>query len=408
MGKSSRLEYLQLGLHDANDWTTTPADMHYVERAGGNVVTDFEDIPRDYDRGDGQPLSELNGFSIGDLEGLALDLHGLSGSGAGTSVSSATLGSQITDMLFTSMMGAAPADYTGDETAAAPGAGATVSLFDGAGLSAGAAVLMKGGTSDLLQARWIESKDASDVTLCRALTTDLGVAEDAKASEAVYAGRVWDMDFDNDDHRHLAVQGTIKSFRRRLIKGALGNPRITYPRGVAARYEVTLNGSEWSDPGDATVPAFGAGPTQGNPIRCIHCPLWLGDTLYMAVLDALDPGLVLEARESDNAAQSGKYGFVVVSKAPTLTFRISFGSLTAPSEMNDALLQAAQGSQTALKTTYDLLWQTGRSAGQAKASRFRAASLRVREVTQGSQRAVQVTARATRPTSGSPFSIALF
>lgn len=406
MGKLTRATHLQMGLHAAGNWLDYPeAGTHFLEpETAYDAVTDYQPIPRDLERGDGQEYAELNGPKITELGGLNLPLYGLSGGGAGDGVDSETLGAGPAGDLLTALMGAAPKDFTGEATDAAPGVGATATLDQAPeDLAAGAAVALLGADSNELQGRFVEAVDGADITLCRALTSTTGVAENAKASTPVYAGRVWDMDFLNGDHQHVALDWEGPDFRYRLL-GLLGNGQIALPAGGFARIVTSMTGCDWKKLAKAN-PDFVA-PTQGTHIRTLHSPLYVGSTPYMAGLENIDLGLALEPREGAGAPND-LFGQVVVRKVPTFTFRLSAGDLTAPTELTEAILDTWRGNQAAVPGTFDLLLQLGRHAGGMMLVRFRAAQLRPRRVRQGGQWGATVTARATRPASGSPFSIVM-
>jgi len=402
MGKLTRATHLQYGNHLAGNWLTYPGSgTHFLEPEGGYEATvDYAEVPRDFERGDGYEYEHLNGLKTCEISGLVVPIYGLSAGGAVEGVDSASLSAGPAGDMLTSFMGAAPANAVGEATSGSPGTGTTVTADATTAFVAGRAIAVEGATSGLLHGRFVESVSGADVTVCRALAKTDGTSENPAASSDIIAGRVWSMDFANSDHLHQAFDWEGVDFRYRLF-GMHGTATINTPSGGYASISASLTGSDWEGPMTKANPVFTA-PTQGKHVRVIHSPLYIGSDLYMARIEGIDLGLTNEDRASDGAPNA-RFGSVTVRKQPTMSFRLSAGSLTAPKELTEAVLDTLRGDQDDIPGTYDVLLQLGRQAGGMMLVRFKEAQLRPRRVREGGQWAATVTARSVGAVS-----IALF
>lgn len=397
MGTLRRLTHLQMGIHTSgSDWTATPGSLKHVAPEGVEIVTDYEPIERPLEAGDGENFSALQGAKIGQLNGLVVPFRGLSGSGAGDGVAASSLDTNIVDELLEAIFGRAPRDGTGDTTDGADAGTGTSCVLDGdpgAALGVGDALLVKGTTSGKYYPRFVVSESTATMTMCRALTTDVNGADTPDESAVVYAGRVFQLDAANGNHTHVYADAE-DLIARRTLNGGLGSASIRATGGgYLALVLGTIDFTDWAAPATAS-PTYSA-PTQGNHIKVFDCPLWIGSDLYMASNVALDIGLRLERRMSDGAP-NGFWGHVADGFAPTLTFDLHYGSITAPKEADDTFLATLQG-----ESTQDILVQWGRGATQCVAARMPDADVRARIVVEGGQKKVRVTAIGTRPAGGS-------
>ena len=394
MGKLTRATYLRMGLHDSGNYLDFPGSgVSFLEPEGGyESVVDYAEVPRDFERGNGYEYEHLNGLKTCEVSGLNVPIYGLSGGGAGNNVSSSTLGAGPAGDLLTAFTGAVPLNFEGEQSSGSPGTGTTLTLSaTPTDLAAGAAIAIEGNTSGLLHGRFVAGVSGANLTLDRALRTDANAAENPKATSPVYAGRVWQMDFANSDHRHIALDWEGVDFRYQLL-GLQGTASISTPTGGYAAINCSLSGSDWNGPMTKANPVYAA-PTQGKHVRVIHSPLYIGADVYMARIEGIDLGLVQEDRASDGAP-NGRFGSVTVRKQPTMTFRLSAGSLTTPLEVTEALINTMRGNQADVPGTYDIMLQLGRQAGGMMLVRFHAAQLRPRRVREGGQWAASVTARS--------------
>lgn len=392
---------IRMGLHAANDWTTVPASLKFVApEPGWTKRNTRERIQRPHEAGDGHRYHSRAGRPVCGISGLSLPVRGIKG-GAGDGVSTDVANTMdITAECLEALCGRALTDRTGEKTSSSPGTGTTVVLSaPPANLDAGSAVLVKGATSGKYQLRWVVAVDDDELTICRPLTTDLGVPESPAASSDVFAcAHTW-MNHATNSHKHLFAEFEDSLDYWRMF-GLFGNASLQATAGGILHLSFSdLTGTVYDDDQPSPPLSF-VEPDHGGDVPCINVPVWIGDTLYMATGLGFDFGLQPAPRPSDGAP-GGHYGFTV-PKPPqtTLTMTLHSGTLTTPSEVDAAqraLFEASDNRQ-------DILVQWGRKAGEVFGIRLPDADLEIEEAHENGQKMLNVTARPSRPQGGEPSS----
>lgn len=383
-----RLARLAIGLHSsAADWETFPSstvdiDPDQISKPEWTYVN----LPINPYRGDGEGEPGINGAKAASIP-LDFVLRGVnSGAGDGVSTSAATKMDAIR-LVLEALTGSAVSDDSGDTTDGVDaGTGTTVTMDGAAGNTDGNAILVKGATSGLYQAREVVSTSGADVTVCRALTSG-GGADTADEGEVAYASASWYLDADLGDHKHLGVDYEEDDGTRRQLYAGLGNGVFRLTGGAKLLFNTNLVFSDWEDVASG-LSAYSA-PTRGDPTPVIDAPFWMGSSEYLAYGHEIDLGLQLSPRTSDNAP-NGFYGHRVFGFNATWKFKILRGGLTR--EANEALLNTLQ----ARATTQDLLLQVGRTPGACWAFRAPAADIMAKEIVDNGQTVIECTAELKR------------
>ena len=397
MGLSTSNTKIRMGIHNINDWVAAPGTLKFVApEPGWTKVTGYKRIQRPHETGDGEQLHSLQGAQDTQLGNLAIRVRGLSGGGAGngTSSSSSTKLDILYEML-NALCGVDASDASGElADAVDAGTGASLVLNAATSFIVGNPVLVKGPSG--YQARWITAVSGDTATLCRGLTTDLGVAEDPTENEAVYAGAHWYLRGGTNNHPHLFADIEDSLDRWRLF-GMLGNAQLRATAGEILHLVFpTLMGTKWDNDQSLASPTYSE-PTAGNEVKVINCPVWIGSTLYMAHSIGFDFGLQTQPRPSDGAP-NGHYGYVANKPFQAqLTMTLHYGSGTAPSEVSASTRNTFEGNDN----RQDILVQFGRSPGECFALRMPDAHLEVSEASENGQKMLQVTARPSKPQGGS-------
>lgn len=389
---------IRMGLHAANDWTSVPSTLKFIAPEPGWTKRNMhERIQRPHQAGDGERYHSKRGRRSCGISGLSLPVHGISGgAGDGDSTDVANNMDIIAECLE-ALCGRALTDRTGDKTDSSDAGTGTSVILDGAptDIDAGSAILVKGATSGKYQLRWVTAVNDDTLTICRSLTTDLGVAEDAAEGAVVYACAHTYLNPSTNNHKHLYAEFEDDLDYWRLF-GLFGNAQLRATGGEILHLTFSdLVGTTWDN--DQSLPSLThSEPTHGGDVPCVMVPVWIGGTLYMASNLAFDFGLAPSPRPSDGAP-AGHYGFTVPKPAATaLTMTLHSGSLTAPSEVTAAQRALFEGDDN----RNDILVQWGRTAGEVFGIRLPDADLEIEEVHENGQQMLNVTARPSRPQGG--------
>lgn len=358
MTDASNLRHLRYGAHTgATEWTTTPTMSTFLEPEN---APQFDVRPRHINRdgvqrGNGQrvPRHTMGKETSGVVPDLEFALRGLSGSDANSSGRTHDL-----DVFLTGCFGV-ETEGIGDTLSGTPGSGTTITADGATSQNPGQGVLMVGGTDALLVARQVVSVSGSTFVIDRDLTTSTGVAQDPANSSAVVGMRTYALSSLLTGRTHWAFDAEGDNWRNQFT-GILGNFTLRFPFGGIPT--MTLTGQMCTDHTDDDElaldnPTFSA-PTRGSIISTLDAQCHIGSTAYMLAGDSVEirGGLTVSRRGGNGP--NGPWGWAISAVNPEISFSLSAGTLTAPTEVTDTLMATMRND-----TPKDVAFQFGRTVG---------------------------------------------
>lgn len=359
-------QLVSYGLHSSSsDWTTTPSLIN-VRLANNNHLwpkPEYNKISRGGVRPDtADALPGLRGAPNMVLGDVSMECEGLSAGGAGDGVDSGTLSSTL-ESAYESVFGAAALTADGDTSDGADAGSGTTVTADGSVVAYGRRlILIKGTTSGLYQARQVRGTSGANITICRALTTQVGAADTADEGEEIYSGQTWLVNNSVAGHKHMA-------WKVEHVGGFEGTFDGCFPQ--SAGWELSfgdilkfnmggMTATQWSKQ-DAQGGSYSAATT-GGKIVCSPIYFYIGSTLYMASDVSIDLGLQVAPRPAGQA-DANMFGHVVTRVVPTISATITYGDITAPAEATNTLINTWQGANANSSYTADVLIQAGDQPG---------------------------------------------
>jgi len=383
--------YVQYGQHaSTTDWSSTPGSLKHL-RPRNAPVWPIPLTHRDrsgYQTGNQERIKDIVGSKGPEVTDLELDAYGLDSSGAGDGTDASTLDTDAYEILSVAFGGTQ--DGTGDTSDASDaGSGTTVTMDAAAAFAAGDGMLIKGTTSGKYVAREAVSVSSADVTVDRALTTDVGAADTADEDEVVYAARSFYLAPLQHDVSHLYVRAEGADWRRDYYGCLFATLEIDATDPLALVYRVGgLQSTDWADDVSDENPSYSA-PTRGSLINTYDSPLWLDSTLYMAHSVKAIVELAIAPRTGQGGA-NGRHGFAVVGRTARIEATLRSGGLTTPHEVSDTAATTFRGD-----SVVDLGVQFGRSPGAASYLRAPAAEVRLDPVDDNGMLGWQMVAHCT-------------
>lgn len=312
---------------------------------------------------DGEKLPSMRGVKAFDLGDLSLPMEGLSGDGAGGDELASDLDSTVWPIVEVLAGGVQASSGVGNSNT--PGSGTTLNVAagDGANVAPGDALLINPsgglGGADYI-AREVVSVATDAITLDRGLTEKDGTAVTPRASTTSYGART--AFFDNDNHlrKHLYFLSEFPSNAREYYGCMPQSARIAARPGEQTVLELGgIRCTDWDN--IAVAGAAYSAPTTGNPIVGNPIYLWIGSDLFIVSDLVFDFGLDVQPRPHHD--YSGHLGFVFGPAMPSLSGRMTIGTLTAPKEATLTLMDTWRGAQPYTSTTFDVAWQIGTRPG---------------------------------------------
>lgn len=392
-------QIISYGLHSsAYDWTSTPTtvdlqlaeNVHFWPSPEYNKITREGVVP-----GNNENVPGLRGVPNMSLPDVSMECEGLSASGAGDATDADTLSSTL-EYAYECVFGVASNGSIGDTADGLDaGSGTTVTCDGSPAAVGGDFVLVKTTTGGIYQARQVESRSGSDITICRALTTLVGAADTADEGEVIYGGQRFFLDLDAPNHKHLYFKSEhVGGYEGEFFGVMPGGANWSVTAGDILRFNMTgLMATSWTK--QAAQGGSYSAPTTGSKIVAQPIYVYLGSTLLMASNVSIDLGLQVVPRPAGQA-EANHFGMVVRGARPTISCTVLYGDGTAPAEITETLMNTLQGTAANATATNDVLVQVGDKPGSCAVWRMEAADATdVQRTTVDGLEAVQITFTAT-------------
>jgi hypothetical protein len=310
----------------------------------------------------GEHVPNARGIFNREIGAVSFEVEGLSAGGAGDGDDASTLSSTVWPII--EQLAGGTDSGTGDTTDGSDaGSGTSVEADGSVEVNRGSAMLIKGATSGAYQARMVSQSTGSTYSIERALTDDTGTADTADEDEVLYASRTayfdnaltershiaWFSEHDNNAREYLGCMPSGAS----LSMGA-GEIMLLNLEGIAcSKVNTTLTSGAGSY----------SAPTTGSKIVCAPMILHIGSTRFVASNFGFNFGL--RRMTVGGPGPLNVLGYSIGSAQPVLTCRISYGTLTAPQELTQALRESHEGANSYSVNTVDVSLQIGDQPGAA-------------------------------------------